>query len=863
MVDGRPGVIRAGRVITPAARIRAEPRLAIVKRREEEVRAQARVETEKKRLEEEQKRVQAEAKTKLQERVQVGGTSFTRQELQDAAKFAQKVIEGKPVTTNVGKATFDKLKSISAEFRREITKGIKTRTGLIKVPGKLPQRVSLKTLAEFRGFKSVKTFLERTGLEQKRLEKKLERERIKEFKERKPERITVTELPPEKKAERKAQVIIEKEDQPFIIERQTGTIKGTPVTKIFLVDPNTNTEREATSEEIIQFRKQFPDVGVVIPGETKSQKFKRLIEESTPEFKLIPKDLSKLIGFGFGTINFARDEAQNLLLNARDIEGKRIFTPNQARKTADFLFDTSLNLAGGAVAGKVFTIGRGAIVKGVKFVAPKLKEKPIIKKIASLLDVAVLSGLTIAETRRINKVFKEEGDDAAIRELIGTASFGVGFAKTGLKPSAQAEKEFEALTKILKKTVPPGKKAQAQLIRRKKKKGRFSELTEVLVSGEEVEKVKATTAAIEKRVAQAKNTQDQLRILADINRKLKTPEAKKNFQLFVEGLIEKNIVKLPNVDIIPLEAIKPSVTPRVPKPKAPLKPKIKEAALERARTPRQREIQRTQRQKTKEAERTKFSKQSLGERFKSAQKTLVKVSTSAAVVSAQRNLQSQKEKLKTLQKQGVTQKELQRQLEKLRTAQATVTKTVQRQLRKQRIVRVPRLGARPFKPIKIPKIPKVPPFPFAGKKGKRKVLTPLKKATGYNVFVKSRKKFIKANIHPIPKNKANDLGAWISDRTLSKQFRIKRTNRKAKIPKVNAPLNYFKTTQKKWRGKIVKGKEFPIKNRVIERNKAAIDTIGEKKKLRAAREIKRLQTKAKRKTSPPKFKKIKSLIKGK
>jgi len=175
----------------------------------------------------------------------------------------------------------------------------------------------------------------------------------------------------------------------------------------------------------------------------------------------------------------------------------------------------------------------------------------------------------------------------------------------------------------------------------------------------------------------------------------------------------------------------------------------------------------------------------------------------------------------------------------------------------------------PIKPPFIPGIPSQPPVkppttlippkvPFRSQTTKKK---PLKRksvslGTGYNVFVKrgslkglkvkrpttrGKPLFQKANIRPLTKSQARDLGAFVTDRTISQTFKIKKTNKTAKKPLVKFPRNYFQITQRKWRGKIVKGKEQPFKNRIIERRKNAIDTLGEKRQLRVGAEISRLR----------------------
>jgi hypothetical protein len=251
--------------------------------------------------------------------------------------------------------------------------------------------------------------------------------------------------------------------------------------------------------------------------------------------------------------------------------------------------------------------------------------------------------------------------------------------------------------------------------------------------------------------------------------------------------------------------------------------------------------------------------------------TTTLTTTQRAILLKQRDAVKQKIK-NTLKNKQILREEVisdfemaQSSLVGLQSALKTIQKT--KLIKKLITIKQIKIGT-PTKPTKI-KIPPIKPFIPISKQKKRKLITKfVPKGKGYNVWVKSKGKLIKANIKPIAKPKAQDLGSWLTDRTLSKQFKIKRTSRKAQTPAIKTPRNYFLTTQKKWRGKIVKGKELPIKNQIIERNKAAIDTLGEKKKLSAAREIKKLQTKAKKRIKEIRLKststiKIKKLRGGK
>ncbi len=252
--------------------------------------------------------------------------------------------------------------------------------------------------------------------------------------------------------------------------------------------------------------------------------------------------------------------------------------------------------------------------------------------------------------------------------------------------------------------------------------------------------------------------------------------------------------------------------------------------------------QRVSSQIKKNIARVAFANLSLGDRVRAAELQQEK----------QRNLlktgltTSQLTKTQQVQREAVRQQERQR----LRQRQRGLLRTAQ-QARQQARERL-RLRAKAKPPKRVPKA-----FLFAGVKKKRPLVKPIKKIEqGYNAFVKSRGKRIKANINPLTKAKALDLSASIVDRTTSRTGIIKRANRPAKKPLVQIPRNYFRGNLKKWRGKIVKGKEQPIKKRFIERSRFAIDTLGEKKQLSAARAIAKLKQKARRRSKPPKFKRV-------
>lgn len=317
----------------------------------------------------------------------------------------------------------------------------------------------------------------------------------------------------------------------------------TPVPTPFTVAPL------PIAPQITPLPSKFIPTGARIPRLTveiapsRIEQFKRSIKQATPELKFVPegdvkRGLQKVIGAISGTTAFTKAKLSGEVAQLRDIEGKRIFTPTQARKLTDLAVETVGGFVAGGVTGKALTLARGATFAAL----PKgLKEGNKFKKIIKTFDVVALGGLTAVQVASISKTFREQGEDAAILQTIGLISFGAGFAKTGLKPSAQAEKEFKDLASTLKKAVPKDKKGEFPRRRKKRKKGEIQVLEQL--SAEEVQEARGLVGALEKRLLEAKTPKEQLRILAEIKGKLKTPQAQKNFRELVLSLIEKRYIK--------------------------------------------------------------------------------------------------------------------------------------------------------------------------------------------------------------------------------------------------------------------------------------------------------------------------------
>ena len=124
----------------------------------------------------------------------------------------------------------------------------------------------------------------------------------------------------------------------------------------------------------------------------------------------------------------------------------------------------------------------------------------------------------------------------------------------------------------------------------------------------------------------------------------------------------------------------------------------------------------------------------------------------------------------------------------------------------------------------------------------------------YNVFLKpqGRKKFFRANRADLTKGEAEDLGAFISDTSLSAQFKVRKQKGRMKVTKKSRskrrarrlpfPIGYFGGTRQKFRGfKIRRGTKIPLKNQFIERRSFRLDTTGEVNRITAAKRVAQLR----------------------
>lgn len=145
-------------------------------------------------------------------------------------------------------------------------------------------------------------------------------------------------------------------------------------------------------------------------------------------------------------------------------------------------------------------------------------------------------------------------------------------------------------------------------------------------------------------------------------------------------------------------------------------------------------------------------------------------------------------------------------------------------------------------PTKIPKkLPTrgIPPVIRSGTKGRIKKRRP--KETGFNVFGKTKGKFMKLNRLPLRKQDALSRGAWAIDNSTARTLKIKPAGQTKRFGTIALKeKGYFNKKRIKIRGhRIVKGRKKKLKNTFIEKRRFGIDTRGEKKQLSLAKLVKR------------------------
>lgn len=116
---------------------------------------------------------------------------------------------------------------------------------------------------------------------------------------------------------------------------------------------------------------------------------------------------------------------------------------------------------------------------------------------------------------------------------------------------------------------------------------------------------------------------------------------------------------------------------------------------------------------------------------------------------------------------------------------------------------------------------------------------------GYNVFARpiKGKGFMKVNLVPLTKSRAEDLRDFTLDTSLARTGEIRPTKRKPKKARIKSPAGYSKSRGHKFRKyKQVKGKKKQLpRGRVIERGKHLLDTPREKKQITLRKRISELR----------------------
>ena len=236
------------------------------------------------------------------------------------------------------------------------------------------------------------------------------------------------------------------------------------------------------------------------------------------------------------------------------------------------------------------------------------------------------------------------------------------------------------------------------------------------------------------------------------------------------------------------------------------------------------------------------------------QNEINKLNTKLNIQAREKQKPLTKQQRKQLTKQQsrlqVKQKQLQKQRQRLMTKQKQLQKQTQKQRARIKIV-LPR--TKKFK-IFLPILKK--------KKKKLRVSKKKKPKQGYFTLARplisaktkalakkrgkkaKRPKFIRVIKKTLRKSRAKDVGSYVTDTSLSRSYKIKKS--KKKIQKTGiAPKGYFKKTKSKFRNfRIVKGRRVKLKNTFIEVRTKLLDRPEERKGIKLRKRISQLQRKA-------------------
>ena len=202
--------------------------------------------------------------------------------------------------------------------------------------------------------------------------------------------------------------------------------------------------------------------------------------------------------------------------------------------------------------------------------------------------------------------------------------------------------------------------------------------------------------------------------------------------------------------------------------------------------------------------------------------------------------------------------EAKRFMRKIREARKTTTRKIPRRparitrppITPKRPVRITRRPIIPKRPVRITRRPIIPkkPLVIISTKAITKKKPLAKPVQVFDVFGKSRGKFVKLNIKPLTRADALSKGAFAVDRTTARTFKISPKG-KSKTPGtlLKSERNYFNRQGFKLREvRIKKGRKFQLKQKYIEKSKYAIDTRSEKSGLTLAKHIQQRKKRARR-----------------
>lgn len=618
----------------------------------------------------------------------------------------------------------------------------------------------------------------------------------------------------------------------------------------------------APLEALVPFTRLPPTIPTLPPLTVEavpdlSERFRIAIREERPDLRFIPtqkleRGIESLVGIGFGTTRIIKEQFLTTLSQLRTASGGFVFTPKEAEGISELGVEIGEGLLLGKGVGKLSVLLRGGFLAAL----PKaVKQSNKFKNVVKAADITLLAALGTAEGLRITNIVKTQGTDAAIIESIGLLSFGVGFSKAGLASDPVAEREFKRFVKTISDASIKGKRGQVPIGRKRKRKKGELQLLDDLIDPIEAEELRNVIGEIERRLLNERTIEGQKKIIAELRKGIKTPRAEKEFNEFVLSLVEKNILKVPKVEVAP-GVVQKGFVPKTKgfekmgklNKKRLTKNIIKnKSRIERSKLPLSERLkirQQTETERLSVAGRivttTRFAPISGGaalqqERFRQLQK----------VNQATSEIEKQRQKIRQLQAQGASQETIQKELQKLktlqnerqklRTKQLQTLKTKQKTLQKERLKLLlrqktlqrlsPRLRslarARARKKPRRPRPRKIgiPRFPIPKKKVKKKPKVRLRAPPSeFGIFVRKRGKDIRIGTR--------------KTRPAARKFLKKRLT-----TTLRASGFITDKTGKKIRPKITKG--FRLSKidprRIVEKRGRRLDTKSEVKAIQAAK----------------------------